>query len=183
MPLSDQDLLRDFNNGFETLEEKLEFYKNNPEICETLIKHVQSMEHTIRNVATKDDIKEFEERIDRHSEEMREHSNARVNHERRISSLESQIDMMKTHNAQMKLSVDTGVEISKQIFEAVQISRDSKPKVSEPKSKVAASIAAIPVYGWAAIVIISIAIISAMTGHLGEFFDWVSSYKLFGGVK
>ncbi len=95
------------------------------------------------------------------------------------------LDHVETYTKQIPALADAINKLHDTVNIALQQSTSQPKPTASPqaKPKLSTILASIPTAGYLVGGVVSIALISAATGHLGEFFAWLGSAKILGGVK
>jgi len=113
-------------------------------------------------------------------------------HDSRLEKLEHQavnmaikLDHVETYAKQIPALADSINRLHDTVNIALQQSTTQPKPAASPqaKPKLSTVLSSIPTAGYIVGGVVSIALISAATGHLGEFFAWLGSAKILGGVK
>ena len=95
------------------------------------------------------------------------------------------LDHVETYAKQIPALADSINRLHDTVNIALQQSTTPPKPAASPqaKPKLSTVLSSIPTAGYIVGGVVSIALISAATGHLGEFFAWLGSAKILGGVK
>jgi len=133
---------------------------------------------------------------DQHIKELQQkHESLLINdrrHDARLTTLEHQalnmevkLSHVESHTKQIPALIDSINKLHGTVNIALQQSTTQPKPTASPqaKPKLSTVLSSIPTAGYIVGGVVSIALFSAATGHLGEFFAWLGSAKILGGVK